>query len=299
MISPQEAIDAVNGRFGRHPGHRALHAKGLIATGNFTPTPAAAGLCRAAHLQGGPLPATVRFSNAGGDPRVPDYAPDVRGMATSIKLADGSATDIVAQTVPHFPVRNPDEFIKLTLASELGPKGALKLGPFLLRHPHAIKPIVTNLGALKPPVAFDAVPYFAIHAYRWIDADGGSRYVRYTWKPDAPEKSLSPGAAKKLGRDYLQDGLRERLAGDGVRMTLEVQIAAEGDEVDDPSHQWPDDRERVEVGHLHLNGVDDEADAMIFDPTRITDGIELSDDPILQFRPHAYGVSYERRTAKD
>jgi catalase len=36
---------------------------------------------------------------------------------------------------------------------------------------------------------------------------------------------------------------------------------------------------------------------MIFDPMRLVDGIEPSDDPILQARPGAYSVSYRRRTA--
>jgi catalase len=35
---------------------------------------------------------------------------------------------------------------------------------------------------------------------------------------------------------------------------------------------------------------------LVFDPTRVTDGIELSGDPILAFRTQAYGVSIARRT---
>ena len=38
------------------------------------------------------------------------------------------------------------------------------------------------------------------------------------------------------------------------------------------------------------------ADVMVMDPTRVTDGIELSDDPILHVRSHAYSVSVERRS---
>jgi catalase len=36
---------------------------------------------------------------------------------------------------------------------------------------------------------------------------------------------------------------------------------------------------------------------MVFDPMRLTDGIEPSADPILTARPKAYSVSIERRTA--
>jgi catalase len=56
----------------------------------------------------------------------------------------------------------------------------------------------------------------------------------------------------------------------------------------------------VEVGRLELTGPDTErerdGDVLVFDPSRVTDGIELSDDPILRFRPSAYSVSVERRT---
>ncbi len=35
----------------------------------------------------------------------------------------------------------------------------------------------------------------------------------------------------------------------------------------------------------------------VFDPTRVVDGIELSDDPILRYRPGAYSESVSRRTS--
>ena len=37
-------------------------------------------------------------------------------------------------------------------------------------------------------------------------------------------------------------------------------------------------------------------DILVFDPTRVTDGIDLSDDPILRFRPRAYAASVTRRS---
>jgi catalase len=64
---------------------------------------------------------------------------------------------------------------------------------------------------------------------------------------------------------------------------------------------WPEEREVVHAGQLEITGlVDDQqtgCEALIFDPTRVIDGIECSDDQILHARPHAYSISYERRTA--
>src|SRR3954454_11026218 len=107
VLSPKEAVDIINQRFGSH-GARALHAKGTLLEGTFTATPAAARLTRAAHMQGEPVKATVRFSNGSGDPDAPDYGPEIRGMAAKLYLPDGETrTDISAQTVPRFPVRTP------------------------------------------------------------------------------------------------------------------------------------------------------------------------------------------------
>jgi len=93
MVAPEEAIDRINGVFGRHEGSRALHAKGAFYTGTFTATPWSGEHCRALHLQGDPVPVWVRWSNGRGRPRNSDKGADVRGMAVSFRLPDGTATD--------------------------------------------------------------------------------------------------------------------------------------------------------------------------------------------------------------
>jgi catalase len=295
VTSPEQAIAAIHERFGEHPGHRAFHAKGTLYSGTFTATPAAARLTRAAHMQGEPVPATIRFSNGGGDPTVPDYAPDVRGLAVAFHLADGSRTDISAQTVPRFPFRDVEPFIEFVRISKPGPTAALRLPLFLARHPRAVGALRTNLAALRPPPSFAARSYYALHAFRWLDADGGERYVRYAWRPTVEVPELGRGEAKERGPDYLREELARRLEQGPVRFELEVQIAGPGDDPDDPSAVWPHDRERIVVGALDVSAPIDEGDDLVFDPTRLTDGIEPSDDPVLRFRPRAYAVSHDRR----
>ena len=296
MTSPEEAIGAIDERFGEHPHHRALHAKGSLYSGTFTATPAGAELTRAAHMQGDPVPATVRFSNGGGDPGVPDYAPDVRGMAVTFHLGDGSRTDISAQTAPRFPFGGVDPFIEFVRVSKPSPASALRLSWFIARHPRTLAGLRENVAALRPPPSFAARSYHAFHAFRWLDAGGGERYVRYGWRPTVEIPELDRGEAKARGRDYLSEELRERLAGGPVRFELEVQIAEAGDNPDDPSLPWPADRRRVVVGSLALTAPTDQGDDLVFDPTRVTDGIEPSDDPVLRFRPRAYALSHERRS---
>jgi catalase len=298
-VTPEQAMDAIRARFGAHAGHRALHAKGVICTGTFTATPEAARLTRAAHMGGAPIPATIRFSNGGGNPKVPDYAPDVRGMAVSFRLPDGSSTDIVSQTVPRFPFRNEDGFVELLRATTRSPAAVYRVPLLLMRNPGAILGLRSNLKALGAlPASFASRPYFAFHAFKWIAADGSERWVRYTWRPTISEPDLEQTEAKQRGRDYLFDDLRERLDRAPVRMTLEVQIAEPGDDPDDPSSVWPEERERVVVGILEVSAIDPDADdGIVFDPMHLTEGVEPSNDPVLRFRPRVYSLSYAERAA--
>ena len=107
-----------------------MHAKGVLCAGTFTATPRARELTRALHMSGEPVPATVRFSNGGGDPTVPDYAPDVRGLAVSFHLPDGSRTDILAQTIPYFPFADQEGFFASLAVSKRDLAALLKLPAF-------------------------------------------------------------------------------------------------------------------------------------------------------------------------
>jgi catalase len=302
---PEQAVNAVGELFGRHPGHRAVHAKGTLCAGTFTATPAAAALTRAPHMQGEPVEVTVRFSNASGDPDSHDGIPDGRGMATKLYLTDGSRTDIVTVTANRFFARTPEQFIEfnhaLTSTSSGRPRPRpLRMLWYLARNPKAA-PAVRALREAAPIPSYARRRYNSLHAFRWLDSAGNARHVRYSWLPEEGEATISTEEAKAQPPDYLQRDLADRLGGGRpIRFTLELQLAAEGDPLDDPRLAWPEDRERVVAGTLELTALDTrrerDGDVLVFDPTRVPDGIELTDDPILRFRPKAYGVSVERRS---
>jgi catalase len=287
----EEIVDAINEISGVHPGHRAAHAKGTLMTGTFTG--AGTDLTTAPHLQGEPVRVTARFSNGGGDPGIPDYAREGRGMAVKFYLPEGAKTDIVALSLPCFFVRTPEDFLEFTRAR----KDPERLMPdWLGAHPEALTAIQAALSA-DPPASYANCVYNSIHSFRWTDADGGSRFVRYRWEPEAGEETLSPEDAKARGRDYLQEDL---LARGESAFRLKAIVATEDDAVDDPTVAWPEEREQVEVGRLVVEGPELErerdGDILVFDPTRVIEGIELSDDAILRFRGPAYSVSVERRS---
>jgi catalase len=290
----ETVVDAINAASGEHPGRRAAHAKGSLIAGTFRATPRAAELTTALHMRGDPVRVTARVSNGGGNPAIPDYAREGRGLAVKFYLPDGAKTDIIGLTQPSFFVRTPEDFLEFTRARS-DPE---KLMPdFLAAHPEALPAIQAAIAA-DPPESYATCVYNSIHSFRWTGPDGAARWVRYRFEPEAGESSLSPEEAKQRGRDYLQQDLQARQE---IAFRLVVVIADEGDAIDDPTVAWPDERERVEVGRLVLDAPETarerDGDILVFDPTRVTDGIELSHDPILRFRPRAYSVSVARREA--
>jgi catalase len=306
MTIYEEIVDAMNELSGEHPGYRAAHAKGILCAGSFTATSDASRLSRAPHLAGDRVRAMVRFSNGGGNPHVPDTARmDGRGMATRFHLADDAASDIVAITIPVFFVRTARDFLDFIRARKPDPEtGELdmeKVGAFVAQHPETQAALENILPTFVPPTSYGQCAYNSLHAFALVNADGERRFVRYRWEPEAGEATLSDEEVGASSPDYLQEELRERLDREPVIFTLTAKLAAEGDPLDDPTVPWPDDREVVELGRLELTELlppEEESDELlVFDPTRVCDGIELSDDEILITRPKAYAVSAERRAA--
>src|SRR5215210_2869181 len=171
----EEVVDAINDISGEHPGHRAAHAKGTLLRGTFNPSHS--GLTTAAHMGDDPVPVTARFSNGGGDPGIPDYAKEGRGLAVKFYLPDGSRTDVVGLSLPCFFARTPEGFLEFTRARKPDPEA----GP-------AIQAAVTA----DPPESYATVTYNSIHSFRLTAPDGIERFVRYRFEPEAGEATLSP-----------------------------------------------------------------------------------------------------------
>ena len=300
-------VEAIDEFAGTREGFRAAHAKGVCCEGTWTASAAAAKLTGAPHMQGGQVPALVRFSNAGSDPESADYRAEVFGMAVKFLLPDGRETDIVANNLPVFFVRDPEAFLALTKARRLNPKtrrpAPHRILAFVLTHPESARAIIysaRHLGTV--PASRVETAYNGLHSFRWVDPAGTGRHLRYTLTPEAGVRVIARGKARTLGRDYLEQELTERLARGPAGFRLSLQLAAAGDRVNDPTKAWPQSRERVDAGRLEIERLvaDPVADCerRVFDPTRVIDGIECSADLVLAARRAAYSVSIERRLAQ-
>ena len=289
MIDPRQAIDRLRAAFRGPDGNRTLHAKGRFYEGTFTATPEAARLGTAGHLTGEPVPVLVRWSNAGGNADVPDKVPDIRGMAVKFRLPDGTETDLLGQTSRRFPTDSPEDFVAMTEASR---KPAL-VPLFMLRHPRMAGAMLDGLRsrAVASHTSFAQPTYYPIHAYGWRDAAGDLSWVRYRFVPQ-------PGGAPAgtyAGPDRLFDEMTARLAQGPVRFDVRLQVAGPGDDPHSAVSVWKHARE-VLGGTIEVTGELPDQDPVVFDPVRVVAGIELSDDPILRYRPSAYSESISRRT---
>ncbi len=156
----QSIIKQFDMLFGLHPGFRPAHAKGVMLTGNFTPSSGARSLTRAPHMVRPSTPVTVRFSDSTGVPVIPDNDANAspRGSAIRFHLAEHSHTDIVSHSTNGFPARTGDDFLELLQAIAASdpsrpsdPKKPSPIEMFLGSHPAALayvqapKPLPSSL----------------------------------------------------------------------------------------------------------------------------------------------------------
>jgi len=296
-------VETMRALAGSHPGFRPVHAKGIVCSGTFRGAPDAGRVSRAPHLQGQTVPTVLRFSNASGDPDVHDGLANARALAVKFQLPEGKNADLLALSIEGFLVRTPEDFLELLRAQLPDPvtgQPVIEAVPrFLDRHP-ATRAFIERLTRKPVPASYGQASYHSEHAFRFTAADGTSSFGRYRWIPEAGEAYLSPDDAGSRGANFLREELESRLRNGPVTFRLLLQLARECDPTDDSTALWPADRPLVELGRLEVTAISPTGAAderrLVFDPTNLTDGIGLSDDPILLARPAAYSISYDHRS---
>jgi catalase len=296
---PTQIVDLANKVDGVHPGFRAFHAKGVVVEGTFKASPEAARLSRAVLFNGSSIHVTARFSDGVGVPTVPDGTPAMpRGIAIKYHLPGGADTDMVTNSFKFFPVGTGEDFRDLLTAIVASPPTAPhpnKVEQFFGTHPNAPKAI----GSLPIPDSFADEEYHGIDAFIFVNKSGQKQAVRYVIAPEKVVHITAEEAAKQAP-NYLFDDLAKRLARKPVVFHVKAQLAGPGDQTKDASQPWSEDNKVVDLGVLTLTKVvpnsQEVEKKLLFLPTNLTPGIELSDDPLPLVRTAAYSVSFGRRS---
>jgi catalase len=286
---------------GTKAGFRLAHAKGIVCEGTFLPSEGAASISKAAHFQREPVPVTVRLSGGAVDPSLPDYSPDAgpQGLAIRFKLPGGGVTDIVALSHNGFVSGTGEEFLalqKAVVATDPRQPHPWPIEMFLGEHPLALKFVQDSA---RVPASFANAAFFGNDAFIFVNQAGARQAGRYQILPVAGRLDLGDAEAKARSPNFLGEELRQRLMNGPVEFRVLVQLANPGDRTSDPSLVWPDDRRVVEMGTLRIASVVADSDgaerALVFFPTSLTAGIELSDDPFPALRTSVYALSFGRR----
>ncbi len=273
----------------------------------------------APHFSAASTPVLLRYSASTGIPTMPDTEPNAKpfGMGLRFDLPNDPATgrrvhtDIVAHSVPAFPVATPDDVLAFFSAiAAAGSDGGATLNAFVAAHPST----AYFLSIPKPtPKALENLAFYALTAYRFTNADGKAVYGRYRVVPASPDgvQALTDEEAATKGPNFLYDGVHEQVhAGRPVVYKLLLQVARDGDVTDDNTVHWPEEgpdaREMVDLGTISLDTLVEEtpghdgSDAadqkrIIFDPVPRLPGIEPSADPLLDLRAAVYLMAGKKR----
>ena len=281
---------------------RFIHAKGIVCTGNFQPSPGAAALSRAAHLAGGNVPVIVRFSDGAPDTTIPDTSPDASPRGMAIRFDIGGGTDIMAISHNGFLVGTGEEFLEFQQAIAATDSAKPHPSPvetFLGSHPKALK-FVQEVS--RVPASFATESFYSNNALLFVNDKRDRQAGRYQIVPVSGSQYLKEAEAKGRSSNFLSDELRDRLAKSPVKFRLLLQLAGAGDQTKDGSVVWPEDRRKVELGIITITAVVPDSSAaerqLAFDPTHLIDGIELSDDPLPALRSLVYVYSVLGRRKK-
>ena len=298
--SPVQLVDALNGVFGSHAGARASHAKGFCVAGQFEASSGAAAITRANMFQADRrTPIIGRFSVGGGNPKAPDNAKSVRGIA--VRATDGNERlEWIFVSAPHFFAQTPEQFVNFLKVRAPDPATG-KMNPEAIAAFSKANPATTKqgayLGSQPVPASYGTVPYWSTNAFIATNAGGKTQALRWRFEPVAGRLGLTDDEAKTRGADFLRPELADRLSKGPVAFHVIAQLARPDDQLTDPTEPWPADRTEVNMGRLVIASITDQAcDRETFLPTTLPAGLAPSADPVLAARAGAYAVSLGRRT---
>ncbi|MBI3480271.1 MAG: catalase family peroxidase [Nitrosomonadales bacterium] len=301
-VTADQAVSALEGTFGVTPGERRNHIKGACAVGEFVGSPEAAAYSRSALFSGKPVPVVARFSLAGGNPKAPDTAKSPRGLALEFRLPGNNLQHMTMLNTPIFGAIQPHTFVDLMVATKPDPATGKpdpeKIKAFKATHPDNLAQ-ADYLAKNNPPAAYSSSSFWGIHTFKFTNRNKKTTLVRWQFVPQDGEKRLTDDELKSSPPNFLEQALIDRSKKGPVRWDMMVTIGEAGDTEDNPTVAWPDSRRQIKAGTLTITSAmpqqGAECEKINFDPLVMADGIEATNDPILQFRSQAYAVSFSKR----
>lgn len=301
-LTPGKFVDRFQQVGGLHPGFRRNHAKGLCFSGWFESNGQGVSLSKAAVFKQGKVPVIGRFSLGGGTPDQADMPTTVRGLAISFTPPHSEEWRMAMVNLPVFPFATPeafyDQLADLAPDPATGKPNPARAKAFFTKYPESAKAIGI-IRSQRMSSGFDNSTFNSLNAFRFINADGQTAWVRWSFVPVQPFAPVDPASPVGMDTNYLFEALIASVHQHPLQWHMIITIGQPGDSTTNATIPWPSDRKHVDVGTLTVNQVesDDTSPArdMTFDPLVLPDGIAASDDPLLSARSVVYMRSFTRR----
>lgn len=298
-LTPALMINTFEYLNGVHSGFRRNHAKGVCVTGHFESNGQGQAISKASVFAPGSVTVVGRFAFAGGQPFVTDSPKTIRSLAIQFNLSDGEEWRTAMVNIPVFVVNTPQAFQSFNLASSpdpiTGKENPSAMPAFLAKHPETAAALKV-IGSHPFSSGFADSPYYALNAFRFINAKGESAPVRWSVLPEQSFETTTSGAT---GKNYMFDTLIAQVHAKPLRWRLILTVGQPGDATSEAASPWPPDRQQIDAGTVTIDSIESEDTSptrdINFDPLVLPNGIEPSDDPLLSARSAAYSQSFTRR----
>jgi catalase len=299
---------------------RVVHARGAVAFGYFEATGqwgdepiSAFTRAKLFNEPGKRTDLAIRFSSVIGGRDSSEAARDPRGFAVKFYTEDGN-WDLVGNNLGVFFIRDaikfPDVIHSLkpdpvTFRQEPG-----RIFDFMSQTPESMHMLMNLFSPRGIPANYRTMQGFGVNTYKWVNAAGETKLVKYHWIPSVGVKSLTEAdAAVVQGKDlgHASKDLYESIEnGDFPEWELRVQLMSDDDhpELDfdplDDTKLWPEnDFPPKTVGKMVLNrNVSNhfaENEQLSFGTGVLVDGLDFSDDKMLVGRTFSYSDAQRYR----
>ncbi|NPC69445.1 catalase [Corallococcus exiguus] len=294
---------------------RVVHARGVGAYGSFESYGDFSNLTRASVFaqKGKKTPMFVRFSTVIHPSGSPETLRDPRGFALKFFTDEGN-WDLVGNNLPIFFIRDAMKFPDMVHSLKPSPitnrQDPNRFFDFFSHQPestHMLTQLYTELGI---PASYRQMDGNGVHAFKFVNAKGQVKYVKFNWKSQQGVKGLTVEEATKLGGEDFQHATHDLYtniqAGKFPSWELSVQVLdpkdLDGFTFDplDATKDWPKDKlPPVKLGRFTLNKMPDnffeETEQSAFSPGVMPPGIEPSEDRLLQGRLFSYADTQRYR----
>lgn len=291
---------------------RIVHARGSAAHGYFECYEPLTDLTRASLFaeQGKRTPVFVRFSTVAGERGSKDTARDVRGFAVKFYTDEGN-WDLVGNNMPVFFIQDAMKFPDLVHAVKPEPHHGMPQAAsahdtfwdFVSLMPESTHMLMWLMSDRAIPRSYRMMQGFGVHTFRFVNARGEARLVKFHWNPlQGTHSQVWDEAVKVSGADpdFHRRDLWEAIdAGHGPQWELGVQVFTEEEaerfsfDVLDATKIVPEELVPVRpIGRMVLDRNPDnffaETEQVAFCAAHVVPGVDFTNDPLLAGRIHSY-----------